>query len=69
MFTVSAAKIAAKAKPALIQSCRQMTVVSGPPQVKISPAEKVIHAVAIAFGILSLPAYVLVNIKNYRSHE
>lgn len=43
-----------------------MTVVSGPPTVRISFAEKVAHGVALVVGITAIPAWVLVNLKNYR---
>ncbi|KAJ8948096.1 hypothetical protein NQ318_008448 [Aromia moschata] len=62
-------KIATKLQPALGQVSRQMSVISGPPQVKISPVEKAIHGVVIAVGMMAIPAWVLVNIKNYRAHE
>lgn len=69
MFAVNAARVAAKAQSALTQSCRQMSVVSGPPQVRISPAEKAIHGVVITLGIMAIPMWVLVNIKHYRAED
>jgi len=42
------------------------TYVSGAPRVKISPQEKAVHAVALFFGLLSYPAYVLVGCQEWQ---
>lgn len=49
-----------------LQQARQMSVISTPPKVRISFAEKLVHGGAIFLGVLSIPAWVLVNIKNYK---
>ncbi|CAH1101103.1 unnamed protein product [Psylliodes chrysocephalus] len=64
MFAASASRIASRLQN--IQQVRNMTVLSGPPQVKISTGEKLIHALALSAGILAIPGWVLVNIKHYR---
>jgi len=42
------------------------TAVVSPPRVRISFPEKVCHGVAIAIGVLAIPCYIALNIKNYR---
>lgn len=59
-------KLASRFQPKMTQAVRNMVVVSGPPQERISFAEKVAHGVAIVVGINIIPVYVLVNLKNYR---
>ncbi|KAL1514240.1 hypothetical protein ABEB36_003527 [Hypothenemus hampei] len=55
--------------PKLMHQCRNMSMISGPPTVKVSFAEKVIHGVLILAGISAYPSWVLVNIKNYRNRS
>lgn len=59
-------KILPETRQALQQS-REMSVISTPPKVQVSFAEKVAHGLFIAVGVLTVPAYVLVNIKNYKA--
>lgn len=66
MLSAGALRVAARFQPNMVQATRKMTVVSGPPQVRISFAEKVVHGIAIVVGISIIPAYVLVNLKHYR---
>lgn len=53
-------------RQALAQSRQMSSVIASPPLTRISFAEKVVHGVIIAGGCLAIPAWVLVNIKNYR---
>lgn len=69
MLGVVASRIATRIHPNVAQATRKMTVVSGPPKVRISFAEKVAHGIAITVGISIVPVYVMVNLKNYRVHE
>lgn len=64
----NASRLLAQA-PKVAQQARNMSVLSGPPTVKISPAEKLVHGLIISVGMLTIPVWVLVNIKNYRSTE
>ncbi|VEN48951.1 unnamed protein product [Callosobruchus maculatus] len=66
MFANTAAKLAQRVQPAAINTTRNMSVISGPPQVRISFAEKMVHGVAIATGVLAIPAWVLFHIRSYR---
>lgn len=50
-----------------LQQSRQMSVICTPPKVQISLVEKIAHGLFIAVGVLTVPVYVLVNIKNYRA--
>lgn len=59
-------KLVSKLQPNLAQTLRNMNTVSGPPQVRISFAEKVAHGIAIVLGVTATPIYVLVNLKHYR---
>lgn len=61
MFAITS-RIATRAQP----SIRAMSVISGPPTVKISKAEKMVHAACITVGLFAIPAWVLVNIRSYR---
>jgi len=45
------------------------TMVSGPPRVKISSAEKAVHGIAIFFGVLAYPAWVLVSAQEWQKKE
>ncbi|XP_044264661.1 uncharacterized protein LOC123011340 [Tribolium madens] len=58
-----------RAAPQVRLATRQMSVISGPPRVRISFAEKVIHGVVICGSMLVVPAWVLVNIKNYKARD
>ncbi|CAG9840482.1 unnamed protein product [Diabrotica balteata] len=64
MFAASATRIAVRVQQ--LQQIRNMSAISGPPQVKISAAEKLAHGIALTVGIVTVPAWVLVNIKHYR---
>lgn len=66
MFPTVASRFATRITPNVAQATRNMTVVSGPPTVRISFAEKVAHGIALVVGINIVPVYVLVNMKNYR---
>ncbi|CAH1162931.1 unnamed protein product [Phaedon cochleariae] len=66
MFAATAVKFAATARSSAVQASRNMSAVSGPPQVKVSTLEQVVHGVALTVGILAVPMWVLVNIKHYR---
>lgn len=59
-------RVAPQARLALTQTRQMSSVVSSPPTVRISFVEKVAHGLVIAGGLLFTPAWVLVNIKNYR---
>ncbi|XP_028139844.1 uncharacterized protein LOC114334045 [Diabrotica virgifera virgifera] len=63
MFAASATRIASRLQ---LQQVRNMSAISGPPKIKISSAEKFVHGIALAVGIVAVPAWVLVNIKHYR---
>ncbi|CAG9763973.1 unnamed protein product [Ceutorhynchus assimilis] len=65
MFAAKSLKLVPKLGTRGLQS----NVLSGPPRVHITPMEKLAHGVAIAVGICTVPAWVLVNIKNYRAQE
>lgn len=67
MLSATASRVATKIQPKLAQATRNMTVVSGPPTVRISFAEKVAHGVALVVGISAIPVWVLVNLKHYRA--
>lgn len=58
-------RVLPETRPALQQS-REMSVICSPPKVQISFAEKLAHGLFIAVGVLTVPVYILVNIKNYR---
>ncbi|CAH1959470.1 unnamed protein product [Acanthoscelides obtectus] len=66
MFANTAARLAQRIQPTAVNSARNMSVLSGPPQVRISFAEKVIHGIAITVGIMAVPAWVLLHIRSYR---
>lgn len=66
MFAATASRIVARIQPVTAQASRNMSVVSGPPQVRISPAEKLLHGALLVGGMLAVPMWVLVNIKKYR---
>lgn len=63
------AALARRAAPQARLGARQMSVIAGPPTVRISFAEKVVHGLVIAGSMLVIPAWVLVNVKHYRAHE
>lgn len=52
--------------PLVAQQVRNMTVVSGPPRVKISTTEKALHGLAIGVGMSVVPVWVLANLKSYK---
>ncbi|KAI0217587.1 hypothetical protein LSAT2_030680 [Lamellibrachia satsuma] len=53
--------------PAFSQiAVQRATIVSGPPRVKISFAEKAGFGVVLFGCLMAVPLYVLGNIKNYR---
>lgn len=58
-----------RAAPQLRLASRQMSVISGPPRVRVSLAEKIAHGLTIAVSMLVVPAWVLVNIKHYKAHD
>jgi hypothetical protein len=58
-----------KAVPQMKVAARQMTVISGPPRVRISFAEKVAHGLLITGSMMAIPAWVLVNIKHYKARD
>ncbi|XP_066245481.1 uncharacterized protein COX8 [Euwallacea similis] len=62
MFAATSSKLVQR----VAQQSRNMSVISGPPTVRVSFAEKVAHGMFITIGLLAVPTYVLVNIKNYR---
>ncbi|XP_050294850.1 uncharacterized protein LOC126735022 [Anthonomus grandis grandis] len=66
MFATQACRLAPRAAQKVVQQTRNMSIVTAPPRVKISPAEKLMHGLAISVGCLFIPAWVLVNIKNYK---
>lgn len=68
MFALTSTRLALQAQK-VAQQGRHMSVISGPPQVKISFAEKVAHGLFIVAGMTAIPIWVLVNIKNYRKSE
>ncbi|EFA07589.1 uncharacterized protein LOC107398271 [Tribolium castaneum] len=65
MFTGTLVRVA----PQVRQATRQMSAISGPPRVRISFAEKVVHGLVITGSMMIVPAWVLVNIKNYKSRD
>lgn len=69
MLTTTALTIAKRIQPQVAQATRSMTVVSGPPRVRISFAEKVAHGLVMIGGVSAIPCYVLVNLKNYRASD
>ncbi|XP_074036961.1 cytochrome c oxidase subunit 8 [Leptinotarsa decemlineata] len=69
MFSATVSKVAPKIQPLAVQAARQMSAISGPPTVKVSTLEQLVHGAALTVGILAIPAWVLVNIKNYRGQE
>lgn len=61
------AMFAARSMIRVIPQTRQMSaVVSGPPANHISLVEKLIHGSIMGLACLSLPAYVLANMRKYR---
>ena len=52
--------------PAAARAPVRSYVVSGPPRVRISGAEKFVHGVALFGGVMAIPAWILVHIKDYR---
>ncbi|RZC36301.1 hypothetical protein BDFB_006436 [Asbolus verrucosus] len=50
-------------------AARQMSVISGPPRVRISFVEKVLHGLAITGSMMIIPCFVLANIKNYKARD
>lgn len=67
MLATNVPKIAGRLSSNTLQSARNMSVISGPPTVKISTAEKFAHGIAIAVGCFTIPTWVLVNVKHYRT--
>lgn len=66
--TRSLLKVLPESRVALqLQQSREMSAIASPPKVRISFAEKVAHGLFIAVGVLTVPVYVLVNVKNYRA--
>jgi len=45
------------------------TWVSGPPRTRIPFAEKCVHGVLIAGGVLAGPMYILTQIENYKKRD
>nr|CAH7764979.1 unnamed protein product [Callosobruchus chinensis] len=66
MFANTVAKLAQRVQPVAINTTRNMSAVSGPPQVRISLGEKAAHGFLIAGGVLAIPAWVLYHIRSYR---
>ncbi|KAF7284485.1 hypothetical protein GWI33_022077 [Rhynchophorus ferrugineus] len=66
MFAIKASRLAVQAQKVAPQT---RSVVSGPPTVKISPAEKLVHGLIITGSCMAIPAWVLVNIKHYRQPQ
>ena len=50
----------------LARSFTHQTWVSGPPRTRISLAEKAVHGLVIAVGVLATPMYIVSHIKDYR---
>ncbi|KAG7161205.1 putative Cytochrome oxidase c subunit VIII-containing protein [Homarus americanus] len=48
---------------------KRTSVISGPPTVKVSFAEKMVHGGVIMVGCCAVPAWVLAHIKEYRGRE
>lgn len=55
-----------RAAPRVAAGARQMSVISGPPQVRITFQEKLVHGVVMVVAMSAVPAYILVNLKKYR---
>lgn len=66
MFAAKASRLLPQTQK-IAQQGRNMSVLSGPPTVKITPVEKLVHGIFISVGCMVIPAWVLVNIKNYRA--
>ncbi|ENN78292.1 hypothetical protein D910_00734 [Dendroctonus ponderosae] len=65
MYAATVPRLAQGAQK-VAQQTRNMSVLSGPPTVRISGTEKLLHGLAIAIGMTATPAWVLVNIKHYK---
>ncbi|KAF0288273.1 hypothetical protein FJT64_013343 [Amphibalanus amphitrite] len=52
--------------PAAARAQARSYVVSGPPRVRMSRAEKFAHGVVLFGGVMAVPAWILVHIKDYR---
>ncbi|XP_076038021.1 cytochrome c oxidase subunit 8 [Oratosquilla oratoria] len=48
---------------------KRTSIVSGPPQNRVSLFEKMAHGFFMSVGIMAIPAWVLVHIKDYRGRE
>lgn len=59
-------RLVPRARQVVSQPRLMSTNVVSPPLKRFSFAEKVVHGVIIAFGLLATPAWVLVNMKHYR---
>ncbi|CAG9855992.1 unnamed protein product [Phyllotreta striolata] len=64
MFAVNASRIASRVQ--VLQQARNMSALSGPPQVKISTAERLVHAAILVTGVLATPMWILAHIREYR---
>ncbi|KAK0161754.1 hypothetical protein PV327_008170 [Microctonus hyperodae] len=51
------------------QFVRYSSPMGTPPRLRIPFAEKVTHGVIMVAGILAVPTYIAVNIKNYRGDD
>lgn len=65
MFAVQAV---ARRAPQLknLAEAQRRTIVSGPPTVKVSKAEKMFHGWVLYVGIMAVPMYITSQLKTYR---
>jgi len=61
-------KLAVRAAPLVkpLVTVQKATLVSGPPRVRISKAEKLVSGILLSAGIVTPTGYILCNVKNYR---
>lgn len=53
----------------LAPQVRPMSVITGPPANPMGTVEKLCHGLVMGISCLSLPAYVLTNMRRYRGLE
>ncbi|KAK4293012.1 hypothetical protein Pmani_034262 [Petrolisthes manimaculis] len=58
-----------QANSSLVVAKRSHNVIAGPPRTKISFLEKSVHGIMISVGIMFVPGWVLVHIKDYRGRD
>lgn len=66
MFAANISKAVARLPSATLQSIRNISVLSGPPTVRVSPVEKFLHGITFVVGCMAIPTWVLLNVRHYK---